>query len=168
MFMIVAAHTITDMDFDTLSSFHKKVHFLRDPNTNHVELSSRNNTNPSIIGPDNLIATTHVEIDNHKRNNPRDKYSEGVYICKEQIRQIISYLDANNTYQGVKLYFASYNKKMDCVKYKVKEQFTLILAPVPDKDSKPSLKDYIEFLKNKFANQYYNHGSLCPNRCPTD
>ena len=165
MLMIEAGYRRDYRKFDTLYSFHKKVDILWNPNYNHVELSTRHKNGSSIIGPDHIILQDTSVIDNYKKQNKTNKYTKSVYVCEQQINQIKTFLNSNTGYNGVKLYFGSYNEKIECLDQGDVRQFTLILVPVENKDSKANFAKYLEFLKDKFLNEYYNHGSLCPNSC---
>jgi hypothetical protein len=172
LFMIEAGYESSYVNFGTLNSFHQKVNLFWDPKNNHVELNTRRNQGtPSRINPDHIILPDINAIKTYKKENPKFMYTKSVYTCKAQIQQIKAFLDINTTYKGVKVYFASYNGKKPCsdIDWADAKQFTLILVPVIDQNSKASLKEYITYLKNlkeKFNTDYYNHGSLCPNSCP--
>ena len=96
------------------------------------------------------------------------KYTERMHICRMQIEQIKMALDSDPSLKGVKLYFGSYNKKIECVNNEDDRQFTLLLLPVEGKEKDSKFSIYNNLLKEKlkiFDSQIYNHGSLCPNQC---
>lgn len=168
MCTIAAGYSQTDVNYDTLYSFHLKKEILRNINHSQINLSTRPTSTPgiSLIGADRILLTEQKAIDNYISENGDDnRYTRWVYICGEQIKQVRAFLETRPAYEGVKLVFGSYDELIQCVGNKGNEQFTLILAPVPNSKAKASLKEYLQFL-TKFVDPTYNHGELCPVNCP--
>lgn len=173
MFIAVAARSATNVDSQALQTFNLSDSTLRDSRFTKVELSSRRTTAPpSRIGPSHIIFPNSKAIANYETEHTEPRYTKAVYICKQQIDQVNLYLQAHPKYEGVKLHFASYNKIIPCVNDSVKEQFTLILVPVPNSNAKSDIDKYVAYfkklLKDKFLDEFYNHGELCPNSCPSN
>jgi len=136
-----------------------------------LELSTRRVSGTSTLGVNQIIKRekAYIVADTlrYKLTNPDVKYSERLFICKQQIQQVLQYTNSMN-FNGIKLYFASYNTLFSCVQNKDPKQFTLLLAPVKNKNSEPDFNAYNNFFLNKLHMQsaeIYNHGSLCPNDC---
>lgn len=156
-------------EFDKLKAFANSSQILSTGNT--IELSTRRRQSASRITHEFILKRSKIDIKTdsfrYKEQNPLPKYSQRLFICKNQLDQIYN-LITGLSLGGVKFYFASYNEIKDCVRNQVPEQLTLILAPVKNRNSGPDFNALKSFLIKKFgisAAEVYNHGSLCPNDC---
>jgi hypothetical protein len=145
---------------------------------NKIHLSTHKGIDISFMGPKSIFDFSEVQmLENSFRyklafskadGTLDEKYTERLYICRKQIEQIKLALDANTAWNGVKLYFGSYDKIITCTNNKVPEQFTLLLLPVENQNSAGNFDKYNNFLKEKLRllnSDIYNHGALCPNQC---
>ncbi len=164
--------------FENLKAFYNISSIIK--SNNKIHLSTHSALDVSLFGPKNIFDFTQDQVlENSYRykiaysdsdGTLQKKYSERLHICKAHIAQIADFLDNNPTWEGVKMYFGSYNKLIGCTGNEDPQQFTLLLLPVENRNKKGSFNLYNNFLVEKFKTKniitdIYNHGSLCPQIC---
>ena len=96
--------------------------------------------------------------------------SRSVWFCRNLINSVKDYMKANSS-DGLRIYPAAYSamsSRRPSQDYP--DQSTFVLVPTKrifvGREDDWSVSKRLMLTKEKL--NAYNHGSLCPNRCPTD
>ena len=126
---------------------------------------------PNVTGIGNVVIPEqeakdyikHFDEEFRKKKGPKnDTLSVGVWFDKKVIHFLDSVMQADNTVDGVRAYFAAYNK-MVAQGQKYKDQATLIFVPTNKNGNYH--QDNWKILPPFFPLGGLNHGSLCPADC---
>jgi hypothetical protein len=177
--IVMAAPTIdSTAQWSVLEAFNKNRQIVNHY-TRKVKLYNVKNErkNPSKLDHKLFIFPTKTEAQQYSNNYrsvyPSDeKYSESLFLCKENIFLINDLLDSNlgSSVDAISLIFIHYNERLSITKQKGQKQISLAL--VPSIDGLPQFNLLKTFIaqkfnpsKEKFKIMALNHGELCPNSC---
>jgi hypothetical protein len=98
-------------------------------------------------------------------NRCNDSLSRSVWFDKRVIKYLNDVLQGNGPIDGVRIYFASYNK-MGCAPGQyTPRQATIFIVPTDLVPGTNKHKDDYSYIEKFVKNGGLNHGELCPSEC---